>query len=203
MKNIEVEVRGLLTKNKYNDLIKKFDQDGKFIREKDRVLLCYHDQKHKEIENKSIDIRLRATNGMPEIITKLGKWGGAENRKELSVMINQGDFDKMVQIFGFVGLTEGYICIRKGKIYDYMNIEFSLVEVPGHSYYFEAEKMVSHESDFGKIHQEIEKVCSSLGLKIFTDQEFYDYIKKLDNESNKVFSFEDYKEGYFQKTFNI
>ena len=43
------------------------------------------------------------------------------------------------------------LCVRKSKVYEYEGIEFALVEVPGHSYYYEAEKMAHENEDAEKI----------------------------------------------------
>jgi len=85
-KNIEIGIRGQLSKEKFEELIKLFEVEGKKITEKDRVLIDYSTFLEGGVENRRKDIRLRVTNGIPEIIVKIGEWGGAEHRKELSVL---------------------------------------------------------------------------------------------------------------------
>lgn len=204
-KNIEIEVRGPLSKEEFKNLVNFFEVEGKKTGEKDRVLIDYSTFLDDKIENRNKDIRLRVTNGIPEIIVKIGAWGGAEHRKELSVFTKPGDFDILVEIFATLGFNKGVLCVRKSKVYEYRGIEFALVEVPGHSYYYEAEKMASEKNDANIIIDEIKKTCEDLNLKIFDRNQFFEYIKQLNNESNEIFE-HDYKihtQNYFKERFNL
>lgn len=202
-RNIEIEIRGKLSKEKLDDLIKLFETEGKKIADKDRVLIDYSTFLEGGVENRRKDIRLRVTNGVPEIIVKIGEWGGVEHRKELSVFTKKGDFDTLVEIFGELGFCKGVLCVRKSKIYEYKGIEFALVDVPGHSYYYEAEKMVEEKEDTSKIMHEIEDVCKGLGLDIFSQKQFFNYIDQLNKEANEIFDYAEYVPGYFKKRFDL
>ena len=140
-KNIEVEVRGLLSTAEYTKLKSFFADNAKKTEEKDRILIDYSTFLPGGVEERKKDIRLRVTNGIPEIIIKIGEWGGSEARKELSVKTASGTFDLLTEIFAALGYEKGTLAVRNSHVYNYKNIEFALVEVPGHSYYFEAEKM--------------------------------------------------------------
>jgi len=204
-KNIEIEIRGPLSKNEFDNLVKIFEKDGIKTGEKNRILIDYSTFLEGGIENRNKDIRLRVTNGIPEIILKIGSWGGTENRKELSVLSNQGDFDLLVEIFANLGLNKGMLCERKSKVYEYKGIEFALVEVPGHSYYYEAEKMADEKENANIIINEIESVCRNLNLKIFNKNEFFEYIKQLNNEANEIFehNYQIHNQNYFKNRFNL
>ncbi|MFW5853331.1 MAG: hypothetical protein ACOCU8_01695 [Patescibacteria group bacterium] len=200
-KNIEVELRGPLSQTEFEKLNNFFKDQAEVSGEKERILIDYSTFLTGGIENRNKDIRLRVTNGKPEIIIKLGNWGGSDIRKELSVF-TMGEFDILVQMFAELGYIKGMLCVRKSKIYKYKEIEFALVEVPGHSYYYEAEKMTNSFNSVSVL-KEIEKVCLDLELDIFNQQQFFDYIKKLNKESNEVFDYSSYTPGYFKKRFNI
>ncbi len=199
-KNIEVELRGPVSIEDVKKVEEFLSQNGKFKTSKDRVLIDYTSDGIKEREK---DVRLRSTNGIPEIIVKLGKWGGEEARKEISVVANKGDFDKLVQIFGIIGLTEGVLCVRKSRVYDYKGVEFAFVEVPNHSFYFEAEKLIKDSDNKENAIRETKEVCQELGLRLFSEKEFFDYVQLLNNEVNEVFDFINYREDYFKNRFGI
>lgn len=201
-RNIEIEIRGPLTKKKFDNLMGLFEKDGKKTAEKDRVIVDYSTFLEGGVEDREKDIRLRVTNGNPEIILKIGKWGGTENRKELSVF-TKSDFDTLVEMFGELGFLKGILCVRKSKIYEYQDIEFALVEVPGHSYYYEAEKMARSSDDHAKITKKIQTVCKKLGLEIFNQKQFFNYIKKLNKEANEIFDYTTYTPGYFKDRFGV
>lgn len=204
IKNIEIEFRGPLTKDEYSRLNKYLKLNGSFKQSKERISIDYSVFIPKEgLEGRNNDIRLRVTNKIPEIIVKIGKMGGAENRKEISVLANQGDFDKLIQIFAAIGLTRGILCVRKSKVYEYKGIEFTLVEVPNHSFYFEAEKLISSNINKSHAQQYIRKICKELNLKLFNNKTLFSYIKKLNKEANEVFDFENYKENFFKNRFHL
>jgi predicted adenylyl cyclase CyaB len=205
LKRLEVELRGTITQEQYNNLNKFFQKEGKFIDHKDRIVVCYPDPETGSLVEQCLtDIRVRTTNGIPEIIIKQGEWGGSdESRRELSVVGKKGDFDKMIVMMAALGHKTGIMAVRKGKVYEYQGVEFSLVEVPNHSYYFEAEIMVTAEKDKAAATKKVKNTCEKLGLKVLDKQGFYDYINKLNAESNETFNFADYKEGYFKKRFGI
>ncbi len=202
-KNIEIEVRGLLTKEKFDNLVCLFEAKAKKTAEKNRVLIDYSTFLEGGVKNRNKDIRLRVTNGTPEIIVKIGEWGGSERRKELSAFTSPGEFDTLVEIFGELGFCKGMLCVRKSKVYEYRDIEFALVEVPGHSYYYEAEKMVHEEEDAEKIIEEIKNVCKELNLEVLDKKHFFEYIEKLNKESNEVFEYKNHTSNYFKNRFNL
>ena len=202
-KNIEIEIRGPLSKEEFNNLVKTFDNSGKKKSEKDRVLIDYSTFLEGGVENRKKDIRLRVTNGIPEIIVKIGEWGGSEQRKELSVFTKQGEFDTLVEIFGELGFDKGMLCVRKSKVYEYKGIEFALVEVPEHSYYYEAEKMASGNENGDELVKGIENVCKELSLNIFDKKQFFEYVEKLNKESNEIFDYKNYTSNYFKNRFDL
>lgn len=202
-KNIEIEIRGPLSAEKYAELKSFFDLNAKKTGEKDRVLIDYSTFLPGGVADRKKDIRLRVTNGIPEIIVKLGTWGENEQRKELSVTTSTGTFDTLTEIFAALGYEKGMLCVRKSKVYDYKNIEFALVEVPGHSYYFEAEKMAHSGEDGDTLTKEIIAVCGELRLSTFSKDEFFAYIEKLNTEANEVFDATTAKPNYFREHFGV
>jgi len=201
---IEVEVRGPLTKEQYTAHTKYFDKHATFVEEKHRILIDYSLCKsHKDLVNRTEDIRLRVTNKVPEIIVKLGGWGSKDSRKELSVITPEGTFDTLVQIYATLGYKKGVLCIRNSRIYMYQDTEFAFVEVPNHSYYYEAERLVHDDSESDDASLAVQKICNDLKLPVFSDEEFFDYIKLLNKEANTMFDFDNYTDGHFKKTYNL
>lgn len=202
-KNIEVEVRGLLSTEEYERLKSFFDTNAKKVEEKDRILIDYSTFLPGGVEERKKDIRLRVTNGVPEIIVKLGEWGGSEQRKELSVKTAPGTFDLLTEIFAALGYEKGVLAVRKSHVYEYKDIEFALVEVPDHSYYFEAEKMAHDGEDCNELLAELNVVCKELGLTVFSKEEFFAYIQKLNKEANDVFNAPDSPPAFFRDKYGV
>ncbi len=193
VKNIEAEVRGLLSKDEFDVLNSFLSKNSIFKQKKERVLIDFSSG----VRDRKKDIRVRETNGIPEIIIKLGAWGGSEKREEISIHTEKGSFDDLVRAFGELGYTKGVLCVRNSLVYDYKNVEFALVEVPGHSYYFEAE-ILATAVDAHKAEAELLALCEELKLKTFTDEGFYAYIETLNREANSIFDYAKYEPGYFR-----
>lgn len=203
--DIEVEIRGPLSDDQHDRLVQIFTKDGESHGVKDRVLIDYSTFAPGDtLAGRTRDIRLRVTNKIPEIIVKLGEWKGTDQRQELSIKGQPGEFDTMVKIFAAMGFGKGMLCIRRTEVFVYRGIEFALVEIPGHSRYFEAEQMVATSSEGDAARKGIEAVCAELGLTLFDEQGFFSYVETLNREANEVFDFErEYTEGYFKKRFDL
>lgn len=201
-KNVEVEVRGPLSSQQRDELVAYFSKHGEQKETKDRVLIDYSERLEDGKERQK-DIRIRATNGIPEIILKLGNWGGSEARKELSVTTAPGTFDTLSAIFAALGYERGVLCVRRTEVFMYRDIEFALVEVPGHSFHFEAEKMAFEGEDADKLLNEISAVCEELGLTLYDKDEFFEYVQLLNREANEEFVFDPGNESYFKDRFGI
>ena len=56
--------------------------------------------------------------------------------------------------------------------------------------FFEAEIIESMQDQLEEAKERIIKICDSLGLQIFTDDQFFKYVEKIDREANKAYDFE-------------
>ncbi|MEI6850628.1 MAG: CYTH domain-containing protein [Candidatus Saccharibacteria bacterium] len=188
--DFEIELRGPLTDEKFHSLKSFLEKNGKFKEEKNRVFYDYSTFIPGEgLRGRTKDFRVRETNGQPEVILKLGKWQGSDRREELSVLTEKNSTETLLKIFGEMGFTKAIKGVRHTFAYDYKDIEIALVEVPGHSFYFEAEIVAPAKSNHDKVHQKINDELNELGLKTFSDDGFHDYIDKLNNESNEIYKY--------------
>ena len=202
-KDIEIELRGPLSKEEYDNIKSFLSKNSRTLSKKDRVLIDYSTFLPGGLRDRKTDIRLRATNGIPEIIVKLGEWGESEQRKELSVLAQKESFDTLVQIFSVLGYKKGMLCVRKSDVFEYKNIEFALVEVPGHSYYYEAEKMAESGEDLDQLTKELNHVCQDLNLKVFSKEDFFSYVELLNREANVIFEADKSPNQYFKENYGL
>lgn len=203
-KNIEVETRGQLSKADYDRLKKYLETNGMFVEKKERILIDYSTLNENDgMEKRTKDVRLRVTNGIPEIIIKIGKWGADEARKEISIKAASGTFDDLVEVFAHLGWKRGVLCVRNSLVYNYKDIEFALVEVPGHSYYFEAEMMIEKAESKITAVNHIKDICAELKLKTFTQKDFFDYLEILNTKVNEIFDYDQVEAQYFMNRFSV
>ena len=202
-KTIEVEMRGSLDKLIINTLVEKILSNGEFVKRKERVLIDYSTCLPEQgIEDRKLDIRLRNTNKVSEIILKTGAWGGSDARREYSVKTNDS-FDTLVQIYKLLGLNKGVLCVRNIDVYTYKGVEIALVEVPGHSYFFEAEIELSETEGTEKAQVTLKEMLDELELITYSDTEYFAYIELLNKEANTIFDANQESETYFKDTFGI
>lgn len=204
MKTYEIEIRGQLTKNQYTSTRKLLKQHGKLVQKRKRLFIDYTTMLPGDsFANRTKDIRARITNGEPELIIKLGTWGKNEGRREISVKLQRGHFSNLVSALAQLGLSKGVLCERNSEAYRYKDAEIALVEVPQHSCYFEIEKLVHVEAEKERVQKELYAIAEELQLQPFTDQEFFDYMERLNAEVNTVFDIEKDGEDFFRKKYNI
>jgi len=130
---IEVEHRGLLTKEKFIEIKAFLDKNAKFLGEKDRFSILYFQTKAKnsfERKEEVIDLKVRITNKKSELVMKHGVFGGKDARKEFSFNLESNKFDDMVELLHILGFHHGVLHDTKTFVYFYNNVEISLVEVP-------------------------------------------------------------------------
>jgi len=80
MIQIEVEHRGQISRQKFDELRSFFEQQAKFLGKKDRFSLIYFQPKSQNADARKselIDLKLRITNGMTELVMKYGKNSGS------------------------------------------------------------------------------------------------------------------------------
>ena len=203
-KNYEIEVRGPLHKDQFDRLLKFFSKKGKEKDYKERVLIDFSESiGSKKLDKRSVDLRIRSTNGIPEIILKQGKWAAQDARNEISILTERGSFDKLVEFFGAIGITKGVLCERNIATFDYKDIEFALIKIAEKYYTFEAEVLVGDRKESEIARKKINDVCRELGLDIYSDKEFFDFIQLLNGTVNKKFDFAEYEPGFFKKKYGI
>ena len=181
MSKFEIELRGLLDAKQKTKLENFLSKHGKLIKKYKREHWIFGLS-----HSKTIDLRIKKTNGKYEFSLKVGKLANA-NRKEISIPIPEDKADHALEFLKFLGYREGLKAVRIGSVYQYKGVEWAVVEVPKHSFYFEAEKMVSGKKEGREAELAIRNVAESLRLKIFTKRETLKYIKRLDEEANKIF----------------
>jgi len=204
MAKIEVEHRGLLSENKFKELSKFLDKNGKFIEEKDRFSLIYFshgkEADFKLQKDNPIDLRLRITNKKSELVLKHGTWSGKDARKEFFFPIDSKKFEDMTELLQVLGLFYGGLQATKTMVYLYKGVELALVKVPAWGYYFEAEINVNPNL-VDKANKKIDSVCRELGLEVLDDKGFYNLCEGLNSRPGFTFDLKKEKFSDIKKRF--
>lgn len=184
---IEVEIRGELSKEKFDELEKLFSEKGKLLEEQDREMILLRDTPRYSDDPtlREVDIRIRKTNGDTEIMVKEMKSENNVARSEKQFKLGQISMDEAKEFVKFFGSQKGQWMHRKKKVYDYLGGHWSLVEaVPG-IYYYELEHEVEEGTDLELVKEELIQIANSLSLPHFTSEEYKDFIVMLGEKVNK------------------
>jgi CYTH domain-containing protein len=191
-KQIELEYIGQITPERFNELEKIFKKNGVFKKKKERISFMYFRNKIprdiKEIKNEETDLRIRITNKEPELIIKKGLFTASHARKEISLTFPLNETENYIDFLNALGWNIGVIYAVETKVYEYQGIEFSLVNIEGHGYNFEAEIMTS-KKDEKTNRDKIESVLKELNLKSFDEEELDKQCNQINNREHLKFDF--------------
>ncbi|MBN1645838.1 hypothetical protein JW868_02245 [Candidatus Woesearchaeota archaeon] len=182
MEMIRVELRGPLSGSEYDRLKSFLDENGTGKRVLYRTLVDFSRQ---AVGTKDVEVKLRVTNNEAEFIVKNGDFHDP-SRQEAGVSLDRDQMHNMMQALSFLGYTTGIICRRNISKYSYNQLEFSIIEVPGHSHYYEAEIVCEHDKT-AEAEITIREILESLDLEIFTKTEFFEYVESLNIEANELY----------------
>lgn len=203
MAKVEVEHRGYLTEEKFNELNKFFKKNGKYLGKQDRFSIIYSPSRGKEtfkLNRSPIDLKVRITNKKTELVLKYGKWSGNDARREFLFPIDSKKFDEIIEFLFILGFYYGVLQATKTYIYKYKGIEVALVKVPGWGYYFEAE-VVADVDLVANANKKITSVCQELNSNVLNDKDFCRLLDDLNNRPGFRFNFKKQKFSDIKKRF--
>ncbi len=193
-KNIEVELRGPLSEEGYDGLLELLKTKGRLVKNQHRLLLDYSTF-FEGIAERTLDVRVRVTDGKTEIVVKKGRFGGS-SREEASIFPEDNNIEKTLKLMSLLGYNKAVACDRRIQRYIIDDIEIAVQDVidfnkPGaiHSRFFEAEIMADEAGkDFAVVR--IREFLSLHGLKEFSETEWNEYVATMNTEANGVFDYE-------------
>lgn len=184
-KEIEVEIRGRLDNKSYAELKQFLEKNGihHASQEREMYLLQDYPGYTPDFVGRPMDIRLRNTNGQCEIMMKCAVQGA---REEISLELKDSDLEKAKKIMKSLGCAKAIWMHRLKEVYEYKDIEWSLVIAPNDIRYYEAELVVANDQEVAQANQRLIQVAIELKLEVLDDENTRTFIKKLDTEANKV-----------------
>ncbi|MBI2671885.1 CYTH domain-containing protein [Candidatus Woesearchaeota archaeon] len=170
MKNIEVEVRSLISEERYKELIEFFKKECEIIKE-DKHETYYFDCEE--------DLRIYRTNSNSIVLLKKGKVHDYF-REEIEIKFKREDFEELEKLFSNLGFNVAVKWFRKRLEFKWQDINVCLDYTKGYGYIIELEKM-SDENEKETILNELKDKLKTLNIKITSKEEFnkkYEYYIK-------------------------
>ncbi len=169
-KNIEVELRSFITKEKFEELLKFFSENSKLTK-KDYQETFYFD--HKE------DLRIQKNNSYSKIWLKKGKLHD-DAREEIEIKFNKEEFEKLEKLFNALGNNVKIKWFRERNQFDWNGIKVCLDYTKGYGHIIELERL-SNEHEKLKNIELLKQKFKELDLEITPKEEFenkFNYYEK-------------------------
>ncbi len=170
MKQVEVELRSLISKEKYNELLKFFQN----------LNLQYKEELHETYYFDTKDhLRIYRTNKEAILLFKKGKIHD-EIKEEIEIKFNRDEFENLEKLFLHLGLKIQAKWFRKRIEFKWDNINVCLDDTKGYGYIIELE-ILSNEKDKNKDLEILNNKLKELNINITPREEFdkkyEDYLK--------------------------
>jgi adenylate cyclase class IV len=177
---IEIEKRGLLIKEKYDELLAFLNEHAKSLGEddKDVVYYIYDDKLLKVVNNLS--------KGNAKVSLKMNKLGDGIATKEIDVLFDQKDFSSIKEIFDTTSQAKQIIeGNQKRKNFMYKECEIAVKWSKDYGYHFEIEKVTDDEKNIDVLEKEINSVIDELDLISMTNDEIKEFQRKIEESAKK------------------
>ncbi|MFA6414499.1 MAG: hypothetical protein WC217_00115 [Candidatus Paceibacterota bacterium] len=191
MNNIEVELRGPLDDKGYLVLQKYLEDKGKHTSTQKR--LFFDLSQTIGINNRTLDVRVKVTNGKIQIVTKRGEPGSA-SREEAEVSVEATNLHQALHVLSLLGYPKGVYGDRKIERYTVGEVEFAIQDVLTtndeelHSRFYEAEIM-SHADNKSEAEGQLRSLLTEIGLPVFDTEEWNEYEAMINKEANGWFDY--------------
>lgn len=190
-----VEVKGPVDEKDFERLNAFFKNNAEFLGETHGLFIDFSGVH----AGKRFEFRVRVREGVPELVLRL--LGEERAGREISLKLESGQLDNLIEFLALMGYEEGVLCERVEKKFVFRGIDFSLVEVPRHSYFFEAKKLCE-EKEVDEAREKILGVIKTLSLRAFSEKELFSYIQELKKNVDGIFNIRDYKPGELASVFS-
>ncbi len=184
---IEVEIRGVLTKEKFDELNVFLSKNAEVLEVQDREMILLRDtpRYNEDPTLREVDIRIRRTNGNSEIMVKEMKSEHNVARSEKAYNFGDTGIEEMKEFVKFFGSKKGQWMHRKKTVYKYQGLDWSLVEAVPEIFYFEVEKEIESTVDIETTRQDLEQAAKEMDLSVLSSEEYKSFIKTLGERVNK------------------
>ena len=161
MENIEVEIKALISEEKYNSLLEFFKENGE-LKNEDYQETYYFDCEE--------DLRIQKNNFFSKIVLKKGKVHD-ETREEMEIKFDKEQFKELEKLFSLLGYGVEIKWFRNRKSFIWDGIKAEVDYTKGYGYILELEKMSDEENKDETLRMLKEKLVE-LDIKLTPREEF-------------------------------
>ena len=178
----EIEIRGKLSKDKFDELFKLLTSDGELADHYHRLSLDLSpgfDPETKTWKNSSgTDIRLKKSDEKEKLSVKMGSFHEKE-RKEVEVKLQTGQFLSALDFLEALGYNSGMIYYWESWEFNYQGVEIKLSKYTDDYHTFEIE---------AKENTDIDAVAKEFALVSYSQEDYRKAIEWENQNIHKVYS---------------
>lgn len=175
MRNLEVELRGKMSDDEYQNLITFLDQNGTDKELDNRKTVFF------KLDGKTLKVTSRLSKNTAKIALKMGDILSSKFQEEFELNFNPEEFDIAVNIFKNLGFDKIQYTTQNRINYKYKGFDFSVKWSEDWGYHFEIDTVVDIEEKIDEARTSIRNLAEKMGLKIMMEEEF----KRQSLEINK------------------
>ena len=177
----EIEIRGKLSKDKFDKLFKLLTNGGKLVDHYHRLSIDLSpgfNPETKTWKNSSgTDIRLKKSDEKEKLSIKIGNFHDKE-RKEIEVKLQTGQFISALDFLETLGYNSGMIYYWESWEFNYQGVEIKLSKYTDDYFTFEVE---------GKDNTDVDTIAKNFGLKPYTKGQYKQAIDWENQNIHKLF----------------
>lgn len=181
-KNLEVEIRGRLSKNDFKRVAKLLKTKGGLQKHYSQLSVDVSpgfNPKTRNWENGSnFDLRLKKSGNVEKISLKVGQFH-LKKRQEVEVKIQEGQFLNALELLEILGFNKGMIYFWESWEYSYQNFQVKLSKYTEDYYTWEIEAQAESSDPH--------KMAKILGLKPYSKKEYNEAINWENKHIHKLY----------------
>lgn len=182
---IEVELRSIFKKNKFDQLKKYLNEKAEYLGPDDKDVCFFI------LPDKFVKVVNNVSTKTAKIVIKLSSIAKGQNDfEEIEIAIDPQDFEKATKLFRAIPFEQIEWSFQKRHNYRIDDVELALKWTQSWGYHLELEKVVEDKGEVNLAIERLREVARELGVKIMTEKELKDFAKKIDNN---------YKKGKYEK----
>lgn len=170
--DLEIEVRGLLTKDEYSKIFAFLDNAAEYKETDNKISYFF-------IIQKGV---LKVSDEKSKNKAKISYKYGDESKnilEEFEIPIARKDVLKTIEIFKSLGFVNMHKVQQKRINFAYRSATVSIKETPDFGPHFEIEMPAKNRREAKFVHKNLIKICQDLGLKPLSRQKMKDLIASI------------------------
>ena len=176
-KQIEIEFRALLFKDRHDNLKDFLDANSKDLGEDDKDVYFFI------LPDKLLKVVNNISKGDAKLVVKLNKIGKGDDFEEIEVSIRIEDVNNAVEFFTLLDLTDNIMHFyQKRHNYLYKGVEIALKHSDIWGYHAELEIIVDDKSKKLEAESKIRKIADELNIKLMSNKELTEFTQKAEKD---------------------